>query len=135
MKKRAFITMTLAVDLDMVAGPWDKPSDWTDAMQRQFHAAACYHPEFTVHEIIEKVYDYVEGQGWVRPEAVTIADRMLKVEEVMGTFNVNSDVDVIEQRIHQIETIIADSGGPGSIDHMPERNSDDAVDEDGCPTW
>ena len=28
-----------------------------------------------------------------------------------------------------------DRGGPGSIDHMPERNSDDAVDEDGCPTW
>jgi hypothetical protein len=23
----------------------------------------------------------------------------------------------------------------GSIDHMPERNSDDAVDDDGCPTW
>ncbi|BAR61915.1 hypothetical protein NK6_8768 [Bradyrhizobium diazoefficiens] len=28
-----------------------------------------------------------------------------------------------------------DLGRPGSIDHMPERNSDDAVDENGCPTW
>lgn len=29
----------------------------------------------------------------------------------------------------------ASEAAPPSIDHMPERNSDDAVDESGCPTW
>lgn len=24
---------------------------------------------------------------------------------------------------------------PGSVSHMPDRNDDDAVDENGCPTW
>ncbi|SDK43623.1 hypothetical protein [Bradyrhizobium ottawaense] len=74
MKKRAYITMTLAVDLDMVAGPWDKSTDYTDAIQRQFHSAACYDPELTVHEIIERNYDYVEGKGYVRPTVFTIVD-------------------------------------------------------------
>jgi hypothetical protein len=74
MKERAFITMTLAVDLDMVAGPWDKPSDWTGLLQNSLAGAAHYNPEIKVHEIIEKKYDYVEGQGYVRPTVFTVAD-------------------------------------------------------------
>ncbi|UPT95437.1 hypothetical protein J4G48_0040495 [Bradyrhizobium barranii subsp. apii] len=143
MKKRAFITLTLAVDLDMVAGPWDKPSDWTDAIQRQFHAAACYSPEITVHEIIEQKYDYVEGEGYVRPVPVTLADREVLFrgdsERIIAALSMMQDADDehghadearktrdLIERLQALDERTSD---------MPERNSEDGVDAEGCPTW
>ncbi|MCP1757801.1 hypothetical protein [Bradyrhizobium elkanii] len=75
MKKRCAITMTFSVDLDMVKGWGDKPSDWTDLIRAAVITSNIYQPEMVVHEIIEKKYDYVEGTGYVRPTIVTAADR------------------------------------------------------------
>jgi hypothetical protein len=51
MKKRAVINLTLAVDLDMVRGPWDCSEDWIERIRRDLEVAAHYNPVLTVNGI------------------------------------------------------------------------------------
>lgn len=68
MKQRAFINMTVAVDLDMVKGPWDKPEDYVNLIRDSLSGAAHYNPEILVHETAVIAHEYVEGVGYVTPK-------------------------------------------------------------------
>ena len=95
MKQRAFINMTLAVDLDMVPGTCHQPEDFVTFIEQALKGASHYNPEVSVQETVVMDYSWDDDKGYIRPEIL----------------------------------------GQGSVDHMPERNSEDAVDAEGCPTW
>ncbi|GAB9152743.1 hypothetical protein [Bradyrhizobium diazoefficiens] len=63
--------------------------------------------------------------------------RCCEVLDPVQARNIRDQLDqaILKIRDAEVRREEAGAGGPGSVDHMPERNSDDAVDENGCPTW
>lgn len=64
--------------------------------------------------------------------------RCCEVLDYVQGRNIRDNLDIALLKIQDADarrSEAVDIGRPGSIDHMPERNSDDAVDENGCPTW
>ena len=43
-----------------------------------------YNTEVDIHEIIEAPYTYEEGKGYVRPEIITMSDRLLAIQTISG---------------------------------------------------
>lgn len=61
--QRAFINLTLAVDLDGVPGNCDKPEDFVTIIEHALKGIAHYKPEITVNEKIVKPYKWDETTG------------------------------------------------------------------------
>jgi hypothetical protein len=128
MKERAFITLTLAVDLDMVPGVCHQPEDFVTFIENALKGAAHYQPMVTVHLTEVIPYEWDDEKGYVAP----------KGESSLTIFCVGCGVKTARHLSHRTRDGLActECDTPqGSIDHMPERNSDVAIDDDGCPTW
>ena len=71
MKQRAFINLTLAVDLDMVPGAGHQPEDFVTFIEQALKGAAHYHPEIKVSETAVISYTWDDDKGYVRPEILS----------------------------------------------------------------
>jgi hypothetical protein len=60
MKTRAFINLTLAVDLDMMPGWGHSPTDWVALLRGALAQGPHYHPELTTESITEVPYTWNE---------------------------------------------------------------------------
>jgi len=69
--KRAFITLTLAVDLDQVPGNCHQPEDFVTFLENSLKGAAHYKPEVTVHQTKVEPYIWDDDKGYVRPGCLT----------------------------------------------------------------
>jgi hypothetical protein len=68
MKERAFITLTLAVDLDMVPGVCHQPEDFVTFIENALKGAAHYQPMVTVHLTEVIPYEWDDEKGYVAPK-------------------------------------------------------------------
>lgn len=100
--ERAFITLTLAVDLDGVPGNCDKPEDFVTIMQQRVKGFAHYKPEITVIGTVVKKYEWDEGkQEYIQPKLIDdprkpkIGDKTFSLDDGEGSIIEIDELDKI----------------------------------------
>lgn len=82
-------------------------------------------------------YAYDDGENDVITLYISGPRGGTRCSEILSTVQARMLRDSLDLALTKINDahVRAEEAGQGSIRHMPERNSDDAVDENGCPTW